>query len=467
MELSSIPTRESERSFWLREALAAEDAQVTELSGTVNADVCIVGGGFTGLWTAIELKQRDSSTEVVVLEAQLCGSGASGTNAGMVMNLWPKFGALKAHVGETEAVRIAGQTSDAIDDIEKFVRDHDLVVGFQRQGWLWGSTAINQDGAWDEAIEDLGARKGNPFQTISAERAQELGGTGIRGGVVDPTSATVQPAALARGLRRVALELGVKIFERTFVHSIEGMGRPLVTTAKGSVKADSVVLAINAWASNLGWMRKVLITTASDNLVTEKLPERVMDQIGTPGVGVSDSRRLLNYWRTTSDGRFLFGKGGVGLGFGARGSSSMFGEPPNPKPMLRNWNKMFPGLSDLRIENSWRAPVEYSLNSLPFFVSDQDHPRVFIATGYSGDGVGPSRLGARILASMATDAKDEWADSGLTRMPSGWVPPEPFRFVGGQVVRRALISVDDAQSEGRRPNPVAVGLTKLDPTSWI
>lgn len=467
MKFRSLPTSRSQSSYWLSRTLGQGQGQSQSLRSSCKADICIVGGGYTGLWTAIELKQRDPSMHIVILEAQVCGSGASGTNAGFVMNLWPKFPALVAHAGREEAIRIATESSLAIKEIEDFVTGLGIDANFERAGWLWASTSANQDRAWESVLTDLDDIPRQPFHALTDQEAQALGGRGVRCGVFDPTSATVQPAALAQGLRRVALEMGVEIYEHSPVQSISGKGSPRVKTAHAHVRADSVVLAINAWASNLPWARRHLVTTASDNMVVVPQKTDSTTEMAESGVGVSDSRRLLNYWRRTPDGALLFGKGGVSLGYREFGASSLFGDVPDLKLLRRAFGRTFPSLGQAPVINSWRAPVEYSISSLPFFAPDPSQPRVFVGTGYSGDGVGPSRLGARILASLATDQKDEWSESALTRLPSGKLPPEPFRYFGGQMVRKAIIRADNLSDMGKRIDPVTSGITLLDPTSWV
>ncbi len=467
MRFRHPPAGASLSSHWLAQALSTDGPHAPALRGATRADVCIVGGGYTGLWTAIELKQRDPSIDVVVLEAQICGGGASGTNAGMLMNLWPKYPALVAHCGAEEATRIAVASADAVEDIIAFADEHRIEAEIHHDGWLWTSTAPDQDGSWDQTLAALADVPQNPLREITAGTARELAGPNARAGVLDPTAATLQPAALARGLRRVAIELGVRVHEHTPVRTITGDRPVVVGTSCGTVSAAGVVLAINAWASEFSWARRHLVMTASDNFVTEVLPEWLRSVIGATHTAVSDSRRVLNYWRSTDDGRVLFGKGGVGLGYRSRGASSMFGPVPRPAILRRSFNLLFPQLVSTAV-TSWRAPVEYSVNSLPFFTAVPSHPRVFVGTGYSGDGVGPSRVGGRILASLVTDTADEWSGCGLTRTPSGpWLPPEPARFVGGQLVRAALLRSDSARDAGRRIDPATNLATRLDPTSWL
>lgn len=460
----------SGRSPWLAQALERErPAETLPLRGWTTADVCVVGGGYTGLWTALELKTRRPDLDVCLIEAGLCGSGASGTNAGMLMNLWPKFSSLEALAGRTEATWLARQSSTAIEDVIGFCRDHDIDAHIERRGWLWASSSPAQDGAWTATLDLVEGLDGAPFQILDDDTTRALGSTALRGGVLDPTSATLQPALLVRGLRRVAVEkYAVRIYENTPMTATEERGnRTFVLTPAGRVEAGAVVLAINAWMSAYAPVRRTMLISASDNAVTRPLPDEMLAGAGDPGLGVSDSTRMLNYWRTTRDGRVLFGKGGVGLGFRQRGAQSMFGPVRHERLIRREFDRLLPALAGEEFVATWRAPVEYTLTSLPYFRRLPGRSRVWFGAGYSGDGVGPCRMGGRILASMVLGEVDEWSTSALTRPPSGWLPPEPFRYLGGQLVKQAMISKERAENAGRTPGAVVGALSRLDPTTWV
>ncbi|GGB21432.1 hypothetical protein GCM10011492_09200 [Flexivirga endophytica] len=453
------------RSYWLQDALRTEPQLLARptLRGDVRADVCIVGGGYTGLWTALELLRRDPSMSVVLLEASVCGAGASGTNAGFAMNLWPKLPALIAHGGTDEGPTVARASKEAVDYLVSFCADHDIDAQSRQTGWLWASTNSSQDASWDESVEAATKFDGSPFTVVGAQDATTKAGSPLRGGVLDDTCYQVHPGRLVRGLARVAQELGVVIHEQSPMVELERRpGGTRVRTASGSVDAETVVLAVNAWAARMPQYRPHLLMTASDNVVVRPRapwPTTTM---------VSDSGRLLNYWRTMHDGNVLFGKGGTGLGYGVRSASTLFGPVPQLSRLRSQLAAAVPALADAEILSNWRAPVEYSLSSLPFFTQVDDHPGVYCGTGYSGDGVGPSVLGGRILASLATGTTDELSTSFLTRPPAGrGLPPEPARFLGGQLVKTAYLRRDRLEAADRACDPLTGLLTRVDPTSFV
>jgi glycine/D-amino acid oxidase-like deaminating enzyme len=431
----------------------------------VQADICIVGGGFTGLWTAIELKQRQPSINVVLLEGSLCGAGASGTNAGILMNLWPKLPALVRFGGQSEGPEIARASVDAIDHIKRFCVDHEIDAQMESNGWLWASNNSSQDGAWEDTMAAAALHHGSPFVEVDADTATRLAGAPVRGGLVDPTCVGLHPVRLVDGLLAVARALGVTVYEHS---PMTGMARDQgVTTVfsrYGRVRAESVVLAINAWCTQFPELRRHLVMTASDNVVVRPRGAAVT----SPTTNVSDAGRLLDYWRPLADGKLLFGKAGLGLGWGSRGASTLFAPPPRLGHLVQHLRQTVPHAADAEVVSAWRAPVEYSLSSLPFFGELSGHPGVFFGTGYSGDGIGPSVLGARILASLATGAKDDLSTSFLTRPPSrSWLPPEPIRFLGGQLVKSAMLRKDRKQDEERRVGVATDLLSRMDPTTFV
>src|SRR5207249_3683334 len=144
----------SQRSLWLQEALAGAESPAPALGGEVRADVCIVGGGYTGLWTALRVKELEPSTDVAVVEADVCGGGASGRNGGFVLSWWPKFHTLKKLFGGEEALRLARGSADAVADIGKFCAEQGVDAHYHSDGYLWAATNRAQVGAWRPVVEE-------------------------------------------------------------------------------------------------------------------------------------------------------------------------------------------------------------------------------------------------------------------------------------------------------------------------
>jgi putative aminophosphonate oxidoreductase len=456
------------RSLWLEEALAGPEAETPPLQGEHVADVCVVGGGYTGLWTALELKAREPALDVVLLEADICGGGASGRNGGFVLSWWAKLVTLLKLCGTDEALQLGRASEAAVDDIGRFCAEHGIDAHFRQDGWLWAATSEAQIGAWDETLAALRRHGVEAILELDQEEvARRSGSPAHVAGVLEPRAATVQPALLARGLRRVALERGVRIFERSPMTTLVRSRPPRVRTARGTVTAQKVVLALNAWAAAVRELRRSLVVIASDMVATEPVPDRLTESGWSDGLCVSDSRMLVNYYRPTADGRIAFGKGGGTLAFGARIGASFHGASPRAHDVAANLYKLYPALQDVRITHSWNGPIDRSVTSLPFFGRLGRRDDLLYATGYSGNGVGPSLLGGRILASLALGTDDEWSATPLARGPVGRFPPEPVRYVGGLVVRAAVARKERAEDAGRRPDPLTTRLAGLAPAGLV
>jgi putative aminophosphonate oxidoreductase len=457
------------RSLWLQEALRDGDGERPPLRGDERADVCIVGGGFTGLWTALSLTERAPELDVAIVEADICGGGASGRNGGFVLSLWAKFSALESVCGTTGALWLARASADAVGRIATFCDEHGIDAHLRPDGWLWTATNRAQIGAWDSTLAAVQALGEEPFERLEpAEVARRSGSPSHLAGVFEPTAATVQPALLARGLRRVAVERGVRIYEHSPMRRLDRSLPPVVRTRDGSVTADRVVIALNAWATRLREVRSAVVVIASDVIATEPIPERLGEIGWTDGLCIDDSRLLVNYYRTTLDGRLVFGQGGGTLAFGGRVGAAFEGESPRVDEVRAGLRHIYPMLADAAITHTWTGPIDRTAVGLPFFWRLGGRDDLLCGAGYSGNGVGPSRLGGDVLASLALGADDEWARCGLAREPTGGrLPPEPLRYVGGRLVREAVARKERAEDHGRRPPRRAVALAKLAPAGLV
>lgn len=458
------------RSLWLAEALG--DVPVRPpLGGDVRCDVCIVGGGFTGLWTALAIRELEPSADVVVLEADVCGGGASGRNGGFAMTMWSKFGSLKKLGPTQDAAWLARQAAESVSAIGRFCDAHGIDAAYRRNGWVWAATSEAQLDAWEPTMAALAAAGlGEALERLTPDEvARRSGSDAHLAGVFDPDVAHLQPAQLARGMARVAEAAGIRIFEGTAMTGIGRTSPPSVATPHGTVHAGAVVLAVNAWAARLPEVRRSLVVTSSDIVATPADPER-LEAIGwtwQDGPCVSDSRRLVNYYRPTRDGRVVFGKGGGLLAFNGRIGGAFDERSGRAGTVLHHLHRAYPQLADVGAEQTWCGPIDYALDGLPFLHRLPSAPDVIVAAGFSGNGVGPSHTAGRALASMALRRDDEWAATLLARAPAGRLPPEPATWTGGQLVKRALRRKEDAEDRGGRTDALTLRLAALDPTSFV
>jgi glycine/D-amino acid oxidase-like deaminating enzyme len=459
------------RSLWLEQALAREGPLSARLlEGERKADVCIVGGGFTGLWTAHRLLDHEPSLRIAIVEAADCGSGASGRNSGGMSHWWSKLPALVQLLGPEDARRVLQASIDVLDDIRSFLREREIDCEFRHAPSVWSATAPPQVGAWERmfrAADSLGLAP--PHRVLSAEELRAMFGQGpYLAGVIEERAARVQPALLARGLRRTALARGVEIFEHSPVTRIEGGSDALVVHAeRGRMQAGRLVLAANAWMAHLPEFRSSIVVVSSDIVVTPPIPD-LLERLGMrdrPG-GVN-SRQMLNYGGLTPDGRVYLGRGGGTLAFAARIGRAFDFSPKQAAEVEEDFRYLYPELCEVPIERAWAGPVDRSATGLPWFGTLRDDARVHYAMGYSGHGVGASALGGRILASAVLGRRDEWtALAGcFERARGGTYPPEPVRYLGGRLVRSAIARKERAEREGRRPARIDTALARLAPAT--
>lgn len=456
------------RSFWLQEALAQESGDLSApLYGTIRADLCIVGGGFTGLWTAIQVKDRDPSISVVIVEADICGGGASGRNGGMVLSWWPKIETLLERTDADEARRLAQASEDAIAAIGAFCEREQIDAHFCQKGWLWTATSPAQVDAWAGAVRACERLGVSPFIPLSADEVRRRTGSPVHlGGVLEPSGATVQPALLARGLRRVALARGVQIFEQTPMIRLDRRAG-IVHTPAGAVEASTIVLATNAWAAQVRELRRAMVPLGSDMVVTEPMPDALAESGWTGGESISNSRLMVHYYRTTRDGRVAFGRGGGQLAALGRIGAHFDLDPRLAGQVADDLQRLVPAARGVRIAHAWGGPVDRSHDGLPLFGRLPGRVPIWYGVGFSGNGVGPSYLAGKILAASVLEQADEWATCSLARGVQGQFPPEPIRFFGGILVREAVRRKEGREDLGLRVDPLTRRLAALAPSGYF
>jgi glycine/D-amino acid oxidase-like deaminating enzyme len=444
--------------FWIAEA--GSPTVLPALEGDASADVVVIGGGYTGLWTAWHVLEAAPDARVAVLEAGRCGHGPSGRNGGFVSSLDLSVPALREAYGDAAALAWAAAARETVDAIGAWCEAEGVDAWYRRGGELCVSTAPAQDGVGADAVAAAGGGPVVIAQDAAAARAR-CASPVFRGGVFVPAGATVQPARLAFGLRERLLARGARIFEGTRATGARPVPAGVaISTPAGCVNARAAVFAINAATGTLAPLRNRLTVSSSHIVCTEPVPD-VLDELGwRGGEAISDGRALLHYMRTTRDDRIVFGWAGGRMAAGARTGGRMELDHDVIAQVRAHLVRFFPQLASRRIAHAWGGPIDVSPTHRPAIVGMRGLP-AWAAFGYTGNGVAPAHLFGRTLAALVLDRRDD-----VTRLPfvdpaPRRVPPEPLRIAGAAAIRRALVRKEAAEEEGRDPDPLSAGLAAL------
>jgi glycine/D-amino acid oxidase-like deaminating enzyme len=439
-------------AFWQ----AASNAPLPRapLAGPLEADICIVGAGFTGLWTAYELLGAKPMLRVVVLERDVAGFGASGRNGGWVSGelsgsreAWAQRGG-----GRDAAIALERAIIDTVDEIGRVVEREDISCDFVKGGSLHVAQSELELARIRAEVEDdrlWGMGEGDA-QLLSAaelrERVDVVDGVGAR---FTPHCARVQPARLAWGLAAAVERRGATIFEGTEVTAIEP---GLVRTRSGDVRARHVVRALEGYTAGLRGHRRDLLPLTSTMLITEPLGDDVWARLGWDGAETMlDGRRAYAYLQRTEDGRIAIGGRGVPYEFGSRTKR----EGAVPAAVVEDLRGRLRGLFgedvDVGVAGSWAGVLGVSRTWLPSVGHDPATGLAW-AGGYAGEGVAAANLAGRTLRDLIVGG----GRSELTRL--AWVGPperpwerEPFRWLGVRGVHRLLESADRREAAKGRP----------------
>ncbi len=450
----AAPARHDAHGWWIAEAGAPP--ALDPLRGAIDADVLVLGGGFTGLWTAWHAIEAEPAARVVVVEADRCSTGPSGRNGGFASTLHLSRPSLVAAYGPVPAQAIVDASVESVRAIGAFCEREGVDAWYHAAPHLVLATAPAQDGVSADAVD------GVEVHALGRREARSRCDSPIvRGGVEVRSGATVHPARLAFGLRSRLLARGVSIFESTPVRTLRADGGVMVAgTPHGSVRAVAVAVAIGAASGVVAPLRRRLTVSSSHIVITEPVPD-VIEELGwTGGEAISDARALLHYFRTTRDGRILFGWAGGRMAAGARTGGRMDVDPEVIARVARDLVRFFPQLEGRRIDHAWGGPIDVSPTHLPMIVS-LPGGRAHAAFGYTGNGVAPSHLSGRILAALALDRRDDLSRLAIVDPPMRRVPPEPLRVIGAATIRRALIRKEEAEERGGVTDPITRAVAGL------
>jgi glycine/D-amino acid oxidase-like deaminating enzyme len=460
--MSGLP-RQAERSWWLEEALAhAEFAgdPCPPLERDLTADVLVIGGGYTGMWSAYFLKEREPGLDVVLLEQDICGGGPSGRNGGFVNAFYDELWLLEERFGP-EGRRTAELAARSIDELGTWCARHDVDAWYGASGDLGISTSPAQDAVLAEVVE--GARElgyDDVYRPLDAGEVRERFDSPVaRGGVRVTHAAHVQPARLARGLRRVLLERGVRIFEGTPVRRFNAGAKPSAETPGGTVRAGRAILGLNAWAIAWREFRRAILTRGTYIVVTEPAPDALERMRWTGGEDVYDFRTALHYLRTTPDGRVAFGGAGHIVITKRIGPWYRYDER-SIRALVADFRRWFPEFRRIALAAAWGGPIDVSGLHLPFF-GTLPGGRAHFGLGFTGNGVGPCHLGGKILSGITLDIEDEATTLPIADAEPKRFPPMALLAPGEHLVSRAVLRKDDLEDRGRRPDPLTSTLAHL------
>lgn len=431
-------------SFWWT-TLTQEQRQPIgkEMPGDQQVDVAIVGGGYTGLWTAYYLKQADPSLRIAIIEANEIGFGASGRNGGWASALFPaSLRQLAKKSDRNGAIRMKRAMFETVTEIGRVVNKEGWDVDWHPGGTVGVARSTLQLARAQASIEDSRAWGFGPEDydfKDAADTNEIVRMTETFGSVVTPHCAAINPAKLVRSLGKKVSDLGVDIWENTSARSIN---RGTVITQRGTVSADLVVRATEGYTPSLEGMKRDLLPVYSLMTATEVLPDHVIDQIGLLEVPTfHDGRHLIIYGQRTADNRIAFGGRGAPYHFGSTINPSFENEPEVFAALQRMLVELFPVLRDATFTHTWGGPLGIARD---WWASCgiQESEKFAWAGGYVGDGVGTSNLSGRTLTDLILTRP-----SDLTNLP--WVNHnsrkweiEPLRWLGTNVGVKVMDSAD-------------------------
>lgn len=450
-------TNYAKYSFWL-DTCGDDLTPRPALAGSVHVDVAILGAGFTGLWTAYYLSQKDPSLKIAIVEAEIAGFGASGRNGGWCVAGFPHpTGKLVDRYGTDATRELYQEMYRSVDEVGRVATEEDIKCHYVKPGTLDIARAPHIfPGLIEryESFEQLGL--GDNYRILDAdETATRVRVSKTIGSLWKKHGASVQPAALARGLARAVERHGVTIYEQTRVRDYEQGPRPRLMTDRGDVWAKAIVLAGEAYLSRLPKLKRQIIPATSHMVVTEPISDEIWDQIGWEDRGVVTAGGARGgYLNKTIDGRIAFGPFRGVYPYGSNITDDLDQQTDIFEHGRQSTYDWFPilRLHGIGFTHQWGGVFGMPRDRMPTMAYD---PATGIATarGYTGEGVATSNLSGRVLSDLITGKNTD-----LTRMPMlnhhspNW-EPEPLRWMGATFVRKSLQRVErQAEKTGRYPD---------------
>jgi glycine/D-amino acid oxidase-like deaminating enzyme len=460
-EPASVEAPHRAPSWWQERAAARAPAPPRPpLEEEREVDIAIVGAGFTGLWTAIRLADLLPDLRIAVVERETAGFGASGRNGGFAMTMVGRsIHDLARKVGPGAAQAVHAAMVETLEEMERFCAAESIDAEISRPGLLTVANGPEQD---QRIEQDLAAARRLGLEDLvplgAAECRALVAAEGVRRGHFEARALLLNPAALALGLARSAERRGIAIYERTPMLAVEAEGTgAVVRTPRGALRAQRCLLATNAYAHAIPRLRRFLFTICAYIVCTEPLTSAQWSRVGwEKGMGIEDRRVMPHFHRPTPDGRILWG--------GRDAPVSPIGPDPGRdrdphifRRLEETFRLTFPQLGDVRIAERWGGPVGATVRCLP--VAGWLRPgRIAYALGYSGHGVGPAALLARVAADLLLERGTDLLRLPFTTRPPLRMPPGPLRWPLLAGATHVLQAADD---RGGARGPVGRALIRL------
>jgi glycine/D-amino acid oxidase-like deaminating enzyme len=428
--------------FWLDDP--SKPAATPALVGDEHTDLLVVGGGYSGLWTALRAKERDPATDVVLLEGNEIAWSASGRNGGFcAASLTHGFGnGLERWPKELRRLEELGAAN--LQGIEDTLDRYGIDADWERTGEIDVATEPHQLEELREAAESMPAYGGAPVLLERDEMRAEVDSPTFLGGLWDRDGvAMVHPAKLAWGLKRACLDLGVRIYEHTRAQTLARHGSgTAVRTGYGRVFAGRVALGTNIFPNLIRRVRPYLVPVYDYALMTEPLTDDQLSSIGWKNrQGLGDSANQFHYFRLTADNRILWGGYDAVYHYGGRVAAEHDQRPATFRKLAAHFFTAFPQLEGLRFSHAWGGPIDTCARFSAFF-GTAHQGRVAYAAGYTGLGVGATRFGADVMLDLLSGEETERTRLEMVRSKPLPFPPEPLKWTGITMTRWSLARAD-------------------------
>ena len=434
--------------YWLDRGDAP--APQPPLSGEATCDLAIVGAGFTGLWAAIEAKRRDPGRDVVVVEAETAAHGATGRNGGFVEaslthGLHNGLGRFPDEIERLEELGLQNLAA-----IEATIRDHEIEADYEPNGMITVAQAPHEVAELWAAVEGLRGHGHDVLWLDQEAMRAEVASPRYQGGLWQRTgSGIVDPVGLANGLRRVALELGVRLHEHTPVTGLRELPSGVeLTCREATLRARRVLLATNGYPPLVRAIRRYVVPVYDYVLVSEPLSARHREAIGWRNrQGIGDATNQFHYYRLTRDDRILWGGYDAIYHFGNAVDPRLEQRQATFSVLAEHFFETFPQLEGLRFTHRWAGVIDTCSRFCVMWGTAMSG-RVGYAIGYTGLGVAATRFGAVVALDLIDGVDNEVVRMRFVREKPIPFPPEPLRWIGIQLTRHELARAD--RNDGRR-----------------